>query len=65
MRGNAYLSRKVGSKEPPAYHRPSRVVAKPVYIGQHAPTDHFLTAAKRFVPATELYVQRKQREKRR
>lgn len=65
MRGNAYLSRPVGSKEPPT-HRPHRsmIAVKPVYIGTHAPTDHFASAARRFIPAEELYVPRKQRQKR-
>ncbi len=65
MRGNAYLSRPVGSKEPARFNRPARIVQKPVYIGQHAPTDHFAPAVKRYIPQEELYVPRKQRDKRR
>lgn len=64
MRGNAYLSRPVGSKEPSSFRRPRRSVAtKEVFIGQHAPTDHYASAAKQFVPAEELYVPRKQRQR--
>lgn len=65
MRGNAYLSRPVGSKEPPRLKLPGRIAIKPVYIGQHAPTTHYATASKKFIPAEELYVPRKQRQKRR
>lgn len=65
MRGNPYLSRPVGSKEPPALRRRNLIVVKEVYIGNHKPTDHYAPAAKRFIPADELYVPRKQRQKRR
>jgi hypothetical protein len=62
MRGNPYLSRLAGSKGPYAHHIRQRVVVKPVYIGNHAPTDHYAQAAKKFIPAEELYVpKRRQR----
>lgn len=64
MRGNPYLSRPVGSKGPLEFRQRQRVAVKPVYIGQHAPTDHYASAAKKFIPAEELYVPRKQRQKR-
>lgn len=40
-----------------------RVAFKEVFIGQHPPTTHYAPAAKRFIPAEELYVTRKQRQR--
>ena len=65
MRGNPYLSRSVGSKGPFELRRSRRIAIKPVYIGTHEPTAHYAAAAKKFIPAEELYVPRKQRQKRR
>jgi len=64
MRGNSYLSRPVGSKGPFEFKRAQRIAVKPVYIGQYEPTTHYAAAAKKFVPAEELYVPRKQRQRR-
>jgi hypothetical protein len=65
MRGNAYLSRPVGSKGPFRLKERQIAIKSVVYIGQHEPTAHYASAAKKFIPAEELYVPRKQRQKRR
>lgn len=70
MRCNPYLSRPVGSKEPSSFRRPRRQIeVKEVFIGQHAPTDHYVPGiadpSLRYIKQEELYVPRKQRQKRR
>ena len=53
------FSRPAGSREPFSFTTKNKVVAKPVFIGQHNPGDHYATAAKVFIPHDELYQPRK------
>lgn len=60
MRSNPYLSRPAGSKEPFSFRFRRRTIeGKEVFIGNHKPTDHYAPAIGRFVPAEELYDNRK------
>lgn len=57
------ISRPVGSKEPYSFRAPKRVAVKPVYLGQYPPTTHYAPAIHRFIPAEELYDNRKGRKR--
>lgn len=61
MRGNPYLSRPVGSKEPYSLRRPPRIVVKEVFIGTHNPGDHFAPVSRQWVPEGQLYDSRRKR----
>lgn len=47
-------TRRVGSNEPYRVAAPHRVAVKPVYLGNHAPGDHFTAVSHQWVPEKEL-----------
>jgi hypothetical protein len=57
------FSRPAGTNKPFEFRsrRSIEVVSKPVYLGNHAPTDHFAPVAQTWVTAEELYDNRRRR----
>lgn len=57
----ARFSRPAGTQKPFEFHdtRSISVIGKQVHLGNHAPSDHFAEAAHRFIPAAQLYDNRR------
>lgn len=59
MRPAVRFSRPVGSKEPFTFRHERPVAFKEVFIGNHAPGDHYAPVAQSWVPEKELYDNRR------